>query len=192
MLPWCDAAVVHLLSGSSVPVFHASCSSLIAIPRRRDIGRNCFGSISRENSTDLASSGFRMHSSVEWFKMSVLISFVISAFLGFLSGLGVGGGSLLIIWLTLAQKMDYVMAKGVNLLFFIPPALISTIGSFVQNKLPWKLLVSATVSGCISAAAFTLLSNQWDTDILRKVFGALLLCTALREFRYKTPCVKLH
>ena len=46
---------------------------------------------------------------------------------GFLSGLGVGGGSLLMLWLTTVIHMDYAVAKTVNLLFFLPTALIATL-----------------------------------------------------------------
>lgn len=117
--------------------------------------------------------------------MSFFVTLSVCVALGFLSGLGVGGGSLLIVWLTLVQKMDYAAAKSLNLLFFLPPALISTIGSFIQKKLPWKTIFPAAISGCFAAALFTSLSHQWDTSILRKAFGMLLLYTAFREFRYK-------
>ena len=43
--------------------------------------------------------------------MPFLLTLCVSAGLGFLSGLGVGGGSLMIVWLTLVCKMDYPAAK---------------------------------------------------------------------------------
>ncbi len=117
--------------------------------------------------------------------MSFLVILTIGVILGFLSGMGVGGGSLLIVWLTIVLKMDYATAKGLNLLFFLPPALISTIGNFTQKKLPWRTVIPAAVSGCITAALFTSMSSQWDTRILRKIFGVLLLYTAFQELRNK-------
>ena len=122
---------------------------------------------------------------MEWIQMSFFLTLLLSAVLGLLSGLGVGGGSLLILWLTLVCKIDYPVAKYMNLLFFLPPAFISVATHFVRKKLRIGQILPAAVSGCIAAAVFTLLSSSWDTGILRKLFGVLLLITALRELRYK-------
>lgn len=117
--------------------------------------------------------------------MSFLLTLSLSLTLGILSGLGVGGGSLLIIWLTLICKIDYPTAKYMNLLFFLPPALIATVLHFIQKKLCIKQIAPAVIAGCAAASAFTLLSSGWDTGILRRLFGVLLLLTALRELRQK-------
>ena len=54
---------------------------------------------------------------------------VVGAVLGFLAGIGVGGGSLLILWLTLVLKVSPAEARSINLLFFIPAALIASLFS---------------------------------------------------------------
>ena len=117
--------------------------------------------------------------------MYVLLNVLVSAALGMLSGLGVGGGSLLIIWLTLIQRMDYAAAKYINLLFFLPPAIISTSISLIQKRLSIQSILPAALAGSASVILFTWLSSGWDVEILRKLFGILLLCTAIREIRYK-------
>lgn len=122
---------------------------------------------------------------MERFQMSFFIAVCISAALGFLSGLGIGGGSLLIIWLTLIVHADYISAKYINLLFFLPPALISTAVHLARKKLPVRKILAAALAGSASAALFTILSSSWNVEILRKLFGVLLLLTAWRELRYK-------
>ena len=117
--------------------------------------------------------------------MSFLITVCISAALGLLSGLGIGGGSLLILWLTLVVHMDYTTAKYINLLFFLPPALISTVVHLFRKELSIKKVFPAALAGGASAILFTILSNSWNVDILKKIFGILLLLTAWRELRYK-------
>lgn len=117
--------------------------------------------------------------------MPFFLTLFVSSILGLLSGLGVGGGSLLILWLTLACQMDYTGAKHINLLFFLPPALISTVIHLVRGKLSVKRILPAALAGSASAALFTMLSSSWDVGILRKFFGVLLLFTAWRELRYK-------
>ena len=59
-------------------------------------------------------------------EISMLNSSVIAIFvgilLGYLAGLGIGGGSLLILYLTLVLKMDSPSARAINLMFFITAA----------------------------------------------------------------------
>lgn len=119
-----------------------------------------------------------------------LMTIVVSAALGILSGLGIGGGSLLILWLTFVQGMEYSDAKYINLLFFLPPALIATAVNLMQRKLPLKSVIPAALAGSLSAVVFSLLSGSWNVEILRKLFGILLLFTALREIRYKKQAAK--
>lgn len=109
----------------------------------------------------------------------------ISTLLGFLSGLGVGGGSLLILWLTLVLNMDQPMARTINLLFFIPSAVITSLFRWKQGALDLKKVFPAIIGGCISAGIFSVLSRKIDISMLRKLFGVLLLCTGLRELFYK-------
>ena len=59
------------------------------------------------------------------FLESVPAAIVVGTLLGFLSGLGIGGGSLLVLWLTAVLSMEQRMAQGINLLFFLPAALVS-------------------------------------------------------------------
>lgn len=117
--------------------------------------------------------------------MSFLLTVCISAGLGLLSGLGVGGGSLMILWLTLVQKMDFTAAKYLNLLFFLPPAIISTLAHLFRKKLSIKKIIPAALAGMVSASVFIYLSSTWDVNILRKLFGGLLLLSAWKELRYQ-------
>ena len=116
---------------------------------------------------------------------SVPVSLLVGCALGFLAGLGVGGGSLLILWLTLVIGMEQPVARTVNLLFFIPSAIISSLFRRKQGTLNIQKILPAILSGCISAALFSLLCRQLDTGILQKIFGGLLLITGVRELLYK-------
>lgn len=105
--------------------------------------------------------------------------------LGFLSGVGVGGGSLLMLWLTLVLGMPHSIARGINLLFFIPSALIASLFRWRQGDLKLKKILPAIIAGCITAAFFSLLSKRIDVSLLKKLFGILLLFTGIRELLYK-------
>lgn len=109
----------------------------------------------------------------------------ISVVLGFLAGLGVGGGSLLVLWLTLIVGIDHPQARIINLMFFIPAAIISSIFRWKQGALDFKKVIPAILAGCIAAAGFSWLTRYLELNILKKLFGGLLLFAGLREILYK-------
>ena len=110
---------------------------------------------------------------------------VIGIALGFLAGLGVGGGSLLMIWLTMILGIGQSTARSINLLFFIPSAVIASIFRIRHKSLPLKSIFPALLTGPIAAATATWIGFQINTEILRTGFGILLLFTGLRELFYK-------
>ena len=118
---------------------------------------------------------------LESFPIAVLAGIL----LGFLSGLGIGGGSLLMLWLTLVLGMDHASARGINLLFFIPSALIACLFRWKQGTLQWKQILPAIIAGCAAAAVFSWLSMYLDTPVIKKLFGILLIATGLRELFYR-------
>ena len=116
---------------------------------------------------------------------SLAVTLCVAVVLGFLAGLGIGGGSLLILWLTMVLGMEQSMARSINLLFFLPAAGASCLFRWKQGKLHFKTALPAILSGCIAAVLFTLLSNGIDTTALKKLFGGLLILTGLRELFYR-------
>lgn len=116
---------------------------------------------------------------------SLPVSLLVGTILGFLSGIGVGGGSLLILWLTLVLNLPGDAARGINLAFFLPAALASSLFRWKQGALKLSVVVPGAVSGCIAAALFTWLGLHMDVAVLKKGFGVLLLVTGVRELLYK-------
>lgn len=114
-----------------------------------------------------------------------MLTLPVAAVLGFLAGLGVGGGSLLILWLTLVVGMDYADARTVNLLFFLPSAAIATLFHRKQGSVDFKNIYPAIVCGCAAAALCSILGKYVDTGLMQKLFGGLLIFTGLRELFYK-------
>lgn len=105
--------------------------------------------------------------------------------LGFLAGIGVGGGSLLVLWLTAVMDLPPETARGINLLFFLPSALIASFFRWKQGTLPLKKIVPAVLAGCLSAILFSWIGTGLETQLLKKLFGGLLILAGLRELFYK-------
>jgi uncharacterized membrane protein YfcA len=105
--------------------------------------------------------------------------------LGFLTGLGTGGGSLLILWLTFVAGMDVQQAQLVNLMFFFPSALTATILNRKRNRVQWKKILIPALAGSAAALVFSILGQKMNTESLQKLFGVLLLYTGMRELFYR-------
>ena len=115
----------------------------------------------------------------------MVMDILIGSILGFLAGLGVGGGSLLIIWLTIVEHLDQATARGINLLFFLPSAIIAIFFRWKQGSIPWKKIIPAMIAGCLGALACSWLGNRMDLALLKKLFGILLIFTGIRELSYR-------
>ena len=116
---------------------------------------------------------------------STPILVIVSTLFGFLAGIGIGGGSFLIMYLTLILNLPYPQARIINLIFFIPSALISSLFRWKQGTLKINQIWPAIIAGCIAAAIFSHLSSTADLHTLKKMFGILLVLTGLREILYK-------
>lgn len=115
----------------------------------------------------------------------MLTASLIGTVLGFLSGLGTGGGSLLILWLTLVLDHPEDQARIINLMFFVPCALIACIFRWKQGTLRLKKVLPGLLAGCACALAFSLARQHLDGDWIKKAFGVLLIYTGLWELFYR-------
>lgn len=117
--------------------------------------------------------------------MTAFWNFVVGLLTGVLSGFGIGGGSLLILYLTSFAGVNQYVAGGINLLYFLfcaPAALIS----HIRNR----LIDGRTVLWCTAAGVVTSLLAAWiagmmDVRLLRRIFGVFLLYIGVRELRSK-------
>ena len=102
---------------------------------------------------------------------------------GFLSGLGIGGGSLLVLYLTAVTGMSQYTAGGINLLYFIGCAPTALIGH-VKNKLvEWRVALWCAAAGIAVAIPTSLLADNFNSDWLRRLFGLMLLYIGIKELR---------
>ena len=113
------------------------------------------------------------------------VSAAVGVILGLLAGLGTGGGSLLLLWLTLVAGFGSEAARTVNLLFFLTSAGSVSLLRLKKGSLQIKKILPGILAGCVSAAAFSILGRYLDSELLQKAFGVLLLFTGLRELLYR-------
>ncbi len=109
--------------------------------------------------------------------MNMIVGFLT----GVLASMGLGGGFVLVVWLTLFADVQQKTAQGINLLFFLPIAFISLM-IHLKNKLVNKTLVKKMALGGIAGAVLgTLATRIIDNSALRFLFALFLLAFGLRE-----------
>lgn len=100
---------------------------------------------------------------------------------GLLTGAGIGGGTLLLVYLTNFGGMAQRQAQGVNLLYFLitaPPALWGHLKNGLVDK---PLALRAGAAGAAAAGLAAWLTAGLDPGLLRKAFGAFTVLVGLRE-----------
>lgn len=114
-----------------------------------------------------------------------MVKLLVGALLGFLSGLGVGGGSLLLLWLTLVVGEPQETARVMNLQFFLPCALVATAFRWKRSKSDWPLALPAVAAGLAGAILGNYLGPRLDVELLKKGLGVLFILCGVRELVYK-------
>ena len=112
-------------------------------------------------------------------------SLAVGLVLGYLSGLGIGGGSVLILWLTLVAGIPDKSAQVINLIFFLAAAGTVSVLRLKKGTLQLREVLPGILAGCLSALIFSFLGQRLDQSLARRLFGGVLLITGLRELFYR-------
>jgi uncharacterized membrane protein YfcA len=101
---------------------------------------------------------------------------------GIISGMGIGGGVILIPSLVLFSEVAQIQAQGVNLVVFIPSAIIALITHKKEGNLDSKYNKKIIIGGIIGALVGSIIAIKIEEDNLRRYFGIFLLAVGIYEF----------
>ncbi|MCD8095228.1 MAG: sulfite exporter TauE/SafE family protein [Ruminococcus sp.] len=110
---------------------------------------------------------------------------IISTAAGAAAAMGLGGGSFLILYLTVFLGMAQNEAQGINLIFFIPCAAIALWLHSRQKLVCWKDIIPALIAGTFTAALGAFLFNKIDSEISKKIFGAFIIIMGMKALSEK-------
>ena len=100
---------------------------------------------------------------------------------GIVSGMGMGGGTILIFLLTFLIGIEQHMAQATNLIFFIPTSIVAIIVNIKNRNLDLKLAIIISIFGILGAIIGANISLHTDVNILKKCFGIFLAIIAINE-----------
>lgn len=109
--------------------------------------------------------------------LEILIGFVS----GIVSGTGMGGGTILILCLSMFIGVEQHIAQATNLVFFIPTSIVAIIVNIKQKYVDFKTAIPIAISGIIGAVIGAIFANKTDVRNLKRYFGIFLGLIAIWE-----------
>ncbi|NLL05227.1 MAG: sulfite exporter TauE/SafE family protein [Clostridiaceae bacterium] len=110
-----------------------------------------------------------------------MILFFIGLVAGIISGMGIGGGTILIPALVIFANPDQHIAQSVNLIFFIPTAVIALIVHIRNKRIDFSVAIPITIFGLLGAYIGSRLAIRLPGALLKKYFGFFLLTLGTYE-----------
>jgi len=102
---------------------------------------------------------------------------------GILSGMGMGGGIILIPVLTLLLGYEQKSAQGMNLVYFIPTAVLALIVHIGKKSISFKTALSLIIPGVLGAGAGAMFAMRFPSNLLRIIFGVFLIIVGCYEIK---------
>lgn len=106
---------------------------------------------------------------------------------GVIGAMGMGGGGVLILYLTLLAEVGQLDAQGINLLFFLPIAVFSLLRYRKEGLLHLKKSLPFIGFGLLGCLPGYLIAHALPTKWLSILFGGGLVLLGLWELFRKEP-----
>ena len=113
--------------------------------------------------------------------MSFLIALLAGTATGILSGFGVGGGTLLLLYMTAFAGVPQTTAQGINLLYFLPAAATALPAHLKNGYVEKAAALPAIVAGLAGTALAAWIATALDVEVLHRCFGGFLLVIGIIE-----------
>jgi len=117
--------------------------------------------------------------------MTFLLALSAGFIAGAISGMGVGGGTLLVIYLTFICGVSQIESQGINLIYFLFCAAPALVFHIKNSLVEIKPALFSIASGVVAAAAGSFLASYIAVSTLRRFFGALLIYIGIKELFFR-------
>lgn len=101
--------------------------------------------------------------------------------------MGVGGGMILIVYLTVFAGYSQLSAQGINLIYFIPIALLSVIIHTKNRLIEWKKIIPSLIAGTVFSVVGAYAASYIGSEILGKIFGGFIFIIGIKELFSEKP-----
>ena len=105
----------------------------------------------------------------------VVLDILAGVFMGILTGMGIGGGGLLVLYLTMVDKMGQLAAQGCNLLFFVFSSAASLYVHNRKRRLDFRLIGTSAALAIIGSRVGVGLTSVFPEGVVRSMYGWMLI-----------------
>lgn len=113
--------------------------------------------------------------------MNIFLFILFGVLGGVLGGMGMGGGTLLIPLLTIFLSVEQKSAQGINLIAFLPMAIVALIIHFKNKMVSFKEILWIIIPGMIASISFSFIASSLNNKVLSFLFGIFLILIAVYE-----------
>lgn len=111
-----------------------------------------------------------------------MVVYIIGFLSGILSGMAVGGGTLLVPALIFFNGVSQHVAQGVSLASFLPTSLVAVITHSKQGNVKFKLALYLVIGASVGAVGGAMLAAHISDKWLERIFGIFLIGMGIYEF----------
>lgn len=109
----------------------------------------------------------------------IVLEIFLGALGGIIGGMGMGGGTLTIPILTIFLSYKQLQAQGINLVAFLPMAIIAIIIHIKNKLIDFKSTWCLALVGCGFSLVGALVAVKIKNEILTKLFAVFLIAIAI-------------
>ena len=114
--------------------------------------------------------------------LAIIIFITIGIVGGTISGMGMGGGTLLIPLITIFYSVSQHTAQAINLIGFIPMAIVALIIHIKNRLVKYENVIIIIISGAITCVIGCFLAKIMSGNLLKRCFGGFLLLLSVFQF----------
>ena len=121
--------------------------------------------------------------------MEWIIIGAIAFLTGITASMGLGGGFILVIYLTVFAQIPQLAAQGINLVFFLPIAAVSLVFHAKNRMIEKSVILPSVLFGAVGVLIGVWAANALGSEWLSKLFAGFILLVGIRELvmAFKTP-----
>ena len=123
---------------------------------------------------------------------NIIFSFFIPIVIAVLSGMGLGGGGLFVVYLNIFSDLSQIYMQAINLVFFIFAAGASLLIHLTRRKIYFKAVLLMGVFGIAGSLIGSAVALSVDGEVLGKIFGVMLTGAGIYSFFKSKKCKKIE
>ncbi|MCQ2483778.1 MAG: sulfite exporter TauE/SafE family protein [Clostridia bacterium] len=111
----------------------------------------------------------------------MILNIIAGVLSGILGAMGFGGGGILILYLTMFRNLPQLNAQGINLIFFIPSAVLALVLHTKNKLIDWKTAFKYIGYGLVGVILGFIFLKFIEENTVRKIFSVILILMGLKE-----------